>query len=55
MSVYLYIPNLIGYVRIICALIFCYAGSSCPITSAVTYSISQLGDLFDGMAARRFK
>jgi len=40
MSVYLYIPNIIGYVRIICAMIFCYAGSTNPILSAFTYSIS---------------
>ena len=55
MSVYLYIPNLIGYVRIVCALTFCYTGSFDPIISAFAYSISQIGDLFDGMAARKFK
>lgn len=54
-SVYLYIPNLIGYVRIVCALLFCYTGDKDPVFSAVLYSISQIGDLFDGMAARKFK
>ncbi|CAD8145606.1 unnamed protein product [Paramecium octaurelia] len=55
MSVYFYIPNLIGYARVVCALVFCYTGSFDPIVSAVAYSVSQLGDLFDGMAARKFK
>lgn len=53
-SPYLYIPNLIGYGRIVCALVFCMVGSYDPVTSAVMYSVSQLGDLFDGMAARKF-
>lgn len=40
MSVYLYIPNLIGYLRIVCAFVFCVTGSTHPVISAVAYSVS---------------
>lgn len=53
-SVYLWIPNLIGYARIIFAFIaFRYAFTD-PVMTSVCYFISMFLDAFDGWAARAF-
>uniref|UniRef100_A0A7S2NIS6 CDP-diacylglycerol--inositol 3-phosphatidyltransferase n=1 Tax=Haptolina brevifila TaxID=156173 RepID=A0A7S2NIS6_9EUKA len=51
-SVYLYVPNLIGYVRVVLALIgYSYALSDYHVTISA-YLVSQLLDAADGYAAR---
>jgi len=53
-SVYLFVPNLIGYGRIVFAFIgFAFAYSNWTMFLAC-YATSQLLDAFDGMAARHF-
>jgi len=52
LSVYLYLPNLIGYVRILLAFVgYAYALSDYRVTVGV-YLLSQLLDAADGYAAR---
>jgi CDP-diacylglycerol--inositol 3-phosphatidyltransferase len=53
--VFLFIPNIIGYFR--AALIFAvmYFSLTKPLITLIAYGLSQLLDLFDGMAARYFK
>lgn len=53
-SVYLYIPNLIGYLRVILLLLAIKCAFVCWTTFLVSYSLSAILDLFDGMAARKF-
>lgn len=56
-DVLLYIPNLIGYLRVICTLssfVLMVAFSSYWKLAIVLYVSSFVGDLFDGMAARKF-
>ena len=55
-DVLLYIPNLIGYTRVICTLIFLYLcqEESMWKLALAAYVISFTADLFDGMAARAF-
>jgi len=51
-SVFLYVPNLIGYVRIVLGVVaFAYAFDNFKI-AVVAYSASQLLDALDGYAAR---
>lgn len=53
-DVLVFIPNLIGYVRIITALISFWCMKSHPIYTLILYGISGFLDAFDGYAARRF-
>lgn len=54
-SVYLYVPNLIGYARVVLALVgYGFALSNYRLTLA-SYMISQLLDAADGYAARALK
>jgi len=57
-NVLLYIPNLIGYVRVICTLMsFICAhvrNGEMWLLATILYITSFAGDLFDGYAARRF-
>jgi len=54
-NVYLFIPNLIGYARIILAGVSLYFMDSDPNICTVAYGMSSLLDAFDGWAARKFK
>jgi CDP-diacylglycerol--inositol 3-phosphatidyltransferase len=51
-NIYLYIPNLIGYFRVVLTLIAIYNAFTSWITFVVCYSVGAILDLFDGMAAR---
>ncbi|KAK9457448.1 CDP-alcohol phosphatidyltransferase-domain-containing protein [Dipodascopsis uninucleata] len=53
-NVYLFIPNLIGYARVILALFSLAVMSSHPKICTWLYIISCLLDAFDGAAARRY-
>ncbi|KAI8360264.1 CDP-alcohol phosphatidyltransferase-domain-containing protein [Mortierella sp. GBAus27b] len=53
-NVFLFIPNLIGYTRIILAAASLYYMPAHPITCMVMYSISCLLDAVDGQAARYY-
>lgn len=56
-DVLLYIPNLIGYLRVICTMLSLILMICFPqmwITAIILYVSSFVGDLFDGMAARKF-
>jgi CDP-diacylglycerol--inositol 3-phosphatidyltransferase len=52
--VFLFIPNIIGYFRIALLLSATYYSRTNPVATILSYGISQLLDLFDGMAARYF-
>ncbi|XP_028517449.1 CDP-diacylglycerol--inositol 3-phosphatidyltransferase [Exaiptasia diaphana] len=54
MGVFLFIPNLIGYGRIILAFMSFYYMPFDPTKAVVTYLVSGLLDAFDGHAARYF-
>ena len=51
----MYVPNLIGYFRAFCTAGMCLTAKSSPVLTTWLYSLSAIGDLFDGMAARRLK
>lgn len=53
-NVYLFIPNLIGYARIVLALVAIYLMPDDHIGAAIAYSLSAGLDALDGMAARYF-
>lgn len=52
-NIFLFVPNLIGYFRIILALASFYTMPDDPIATGIAYSLSAFLDAFDGMAARR--
>lgn len=54
-SKYLYVPNLIGYSRVILMFTAYYYAQESVIIFSICYSLSQILDMFDGMAARAFK
>lgn len=54
-SKYLYYPNLIGYARIILMFTAYHFAQTNVAIFSVFYSLSQILDMFDGMAARAFK
>ncbi|KAL4935570.1 hypothetical protein BDV06DRAFT_217329 [Aspergillus oleicola] len=54
-NVFLFIPNLIGYTRILLALTSLHYMPYHPRTCSLLYSISCLLDALDGLAARHFK
>ncbi|XP_078508531.1 CDP-diacylglycerol--inositol 3-phosphatidyltransferase [Lissotriton helveticus] len=51
-NIFLFVPNLIGYARIIFAFIAFYFMPTCPLTASSFYLLSGLLDAFDGHAAR---
>ena len=54
-SVFLYVPNLIGYFRIISALASFYFAKDQPLLFLALYALSYLLDAADGPAARYLK
>ena len=52
--VFLFIPNIIGYIRfsLLFGVLFTYQDS--PILTFCLYGLSQFLDMFDGLAARKF-
>jgi len=53
-SVFLYIPNIIGYFRFLLLFAIFFTYQSLPVATVFLYGLSQLLDMFDGMAARYF-
>lgn len=53
-EVFLFIPNLIGYVRVLTAILSFLTMKNHPIWTTVLYGISGFLDAFDGYAARKF-
>ncbi|XP_035259970.1 CDP-diacylglycerol--inositol 3-phosphatidyltransferase [Anguilla anguilla] len=51
-NIFLFIPNLIGYARIVLALLAFYFMPCCPVPAVFCYLLSALLDAFDGYAAR---
>ncbi|KAJ8364357.1 hypothetical protein SKAU_G00131880 [Synaphobranchus kaupii] len=51
-NIFLFVPNLIGYARIVLALLAFYLMPCCPLPAVVCYLLSALLDAFDGHAAR---
>ncbi|GMM57563.1 CDP-diacylglycerol--inositol 3-phosphatidyltransferase [Maudiozyma humilis] len=49
-----YIPNKIGYARVVTAVISFFTMPSCPVTTGLVYSISCLLDALDGTMARKY-
>ncbi|WPH03443.1 Hypothetical protein R9X50_00632300 [Acrodontium crateriforme] len=54
-NIFLFVPNLIGYVRIVLALVSLYFMPLHPRRCSFLYSVSCLLDALDGIAARRFQ
>ena len=53
-NVFVFVPNLIGYARIVLALISFYLMPVHYGWATITYTLSALLDAFDGMAARKY-
>ncbi|XP_064391599.1 CDP-diacylglycerol--inositol 3-phosphatidyltransferase-like [Halichondria panicea] len=53
-NIFLFIPNLIGYARVVLGIISFYYMPFDPIKASICYLLSGLLDAFDGWAARRF-
>lgn len=53
-NIYLFVPNLIGYLRIVFAALAVHCMKDHPKVCAVLYCISAILDVADGMAARSF-
>uniref|UniRef100_A0AC11EF00 CDP-diacylglycerol--inositol 3-phosphatidyltransferase n=1 Tax=Ovis aries TaxID=9940 RepID=A0AC11EF00_SHEEP len=51
-NIFLFVPNLIGYARILFAIISFYFMPCCPLTASSFYLLSGLLDALDGHAAR---
>ncbi|XP_062382663.1 CDP-diacylglycerol--inositol 3-phosphatidyltransferase isoform X1 [Sardina pilchardus] len=51
-NIFLFVPNLIGYARIVLALVAFYLMPCCPVPAVFCYLLSALLDAFDGHAAR---
>ncbi|XP_071402048.1 CDP-diacylglycerol--inositol 3-phosphatidyltransferase [Centroberyx affinis] len=51
-NIFLFVPNLIGYARIVLALLSFYLMPCCPVSAVFCYLLSALLDAFDGHAAR---
>ncbi|CAG2107516.1 unnamed protein product [Medioppia subpectinata] len=52
-NIFLFVPNVIGFARVVLALMSFYVMSSRYVLATVLYGSSALLDAFDGMAARR--
>ena len=55
LPVYLYIPNILGYARIVLAFYGIYLSGSNPVGAVVTFVVSASLDLVDGILARRLQ
>lgn len=53
-DVMLYIPNLIGYLRVLTAILSFICMKNRPISTLILYGISGFLDAFDGYAARKY-
>lgn len=53
-NIYLYYPNLIGFLRIILALLSFAIITKWPVPASILYFLSALLDAFDGLVARAF-
>lgn len=53
-NIFLYIPNILDYLRVVFAVFGFSIGKTYPIIFLITYFISFSLDLFDGLAARHF-
>lgn len=53
-DVFFFIPNLIGYVRVLTAILSFLTMKNHPIWTTILYGISGFLDAFDGYAARKF-
>ncbi|XP_029944745.1 CDP-diacylglycerol--inositol 3-phosphatidyltransferase [Salarias fasciatus] len=53
-NIFLFVPNLIGYARVVLALLSFYLMPCCPWPAVFCYLLSALLDAFDGHAARAF-
>ncbi|ODV77013.1 phosphatidylinositol synthase [Suhomyces tanzawaensis NRRL Y-17324] len=53
-DIFLYIPNLIGYVRVVTAILSFVCMKNHPVYTLVLYGISGFLDAFDGWAARKY-
>ncbi|XP_057717312.1 CDP-diacylglycerol--inositol 3-phosphatidyltransferase [Corythoichthys intestinalis] len=51
-NIFLFVPNLIGYARIVLALVSFFLMPCCPFPAFFCYMLSALLDAFDGHAAR---
>ncbi|KAF6737329.1 CDP-diacylglycerol--inositol 3-phosphatidyltransferase [Oryzias melastigma] len=51
-NIFLFVPNLIGYARVVLALLSFYLMPTCPWPAVFFYLLSGLLDAFDGHAAR---
>jgi CDP-diacylglycerol--inositol 3-phosphatidyltransferase len=52
--VFLFVPNIIGYFRFAFLFVSLFTYQNYPIQTILCYGLSQLFDMFDGMAARKF-
>lgn len=52
-NVFLFVPNLIGYARVLLAAVAMCCLDACPRTAVALYSVSALLDAADGTAARK--
>ena len=52
LRIFLYVPNLVGYVRLLFLLLATYYSQSAPNLFLVYYSLSYLLDMLDGFASR---
>eukprot|EP00758_Cryptobia_borreli_P008121 Tbor_TRINITY_DN5359_c0_g1::TRINITY_DN5359_c0_g1_i1::g.4817::m.4817/K00999/CDIPT; CDP-diacylglycerol--inositol 3-phosphatidyltransferase len=53
-SIWLFVPNIIGYIRIFLAFLAFYVAFDAPLLFIVAYGTSFVLDTVDGMAARAF-
>ena len=53
-NVFLYYPNIIGYLRVILMMVSFYTAQTSYITTFCCYFLSFFGDVVDGYVARRF-
>lgn len=51
--VFLYVPNIVGYVRVSCILVYFFLYDFCPAFSTFLYLFNIFLDYLDGILARR--
>jgi CDP-diacylglycerol--inositol 3-phosphatidyltransferase len=54
-SVFLYVPNLIGYIRVCCTLYAVWSSFTCWQGFVISYTVGAVLDIADGYAARHWK
>lgn len=52
-NIFLFVPNLIGYARVLLLIVSCYFMPFCYLKASILYGLSAFLDAFDGYAARR--